>query len=137
MDHGRLAAAIALAAVAGGCRAGVPTPPFGPHDASEPWVTVGSMPPTVRVEIVPAPPKEQRDPRWIDGQWLWGARAGEPGGGRWRWVPGQWVEWRGAKGWYAPPEAIVSGGGWVQWRRGITRTPSAEPAAAPAPAATR
>jgi hypothetical protein len=99
---------------------------------SELPVLVGRAPPTVKVEIIPPPPASYRDPRWIDGQWVWSASAGDEGEGRWRWVAGQWVDWRGSKAWYAPATLTVSSGGRLAWRPGHTHQPSEGATTAPA-----
>ena len=55
-------------------------------------------PPPARVEAIPSPPKDMKDPVWVDGEWQWRGR-------RWVWQPGQW-ELPYRDGYYAPPATV-------------------------------
>lgn len=76
-------ASLALAA----CGPALPVPEVGSHLGDDP-VSVPSMPPPGRVEIIPPQPPPPKKTVWIDGEWEWGGR-------RWQWKEGRWEEPKG------------------------------------------
>jgi hypothetical protein len=87
----------ALALVLPACGSSVPVPKTGPHTNEEP-VLVPYPPPPARVEVIPSPPKDLKNPVWVDGEWQWKGR-------RWVWQAGQW-ELPYPDGYYAPPATV-------------------------------
>ena len=85
------------ALVLSACERLIPTPKLGPHMNEEP-VTVPFPPPPAKVEVIPSPPPELKEPVWIDGEWQWK-------GSRWVWHAGQW-ELPVAGSYYAPPTTL-------------------------------
>jgi hypothetical protein len=98
-------AILALALVACGSNR-LPVPPNGPHVDETPTL-VPYPPPPARVEIIPDPPKEMKNPVWIDGEWQWKGR-------RWVWQRGQW-EMPLPGGYYAPSATVALSDGTLAW----------------------
>jgi hypothetical protein len=66
------------------CGSRLPAPPTGPHPAgSTTYLDIPFPPPPARVEIIPAPPREE-GAVWVDGEWAWQGK-------RWGWLPGGWM----------------------------------------------
>jgi hypothetical protein len=112
-----LAFTAAIAALLSACGASVPVPKTGPHTNEEP-VLVPYPPPPARVEVIPSPPPNLKDPVWIDGEWQWKGR-------RWVWQPGQW-ELPYADGYYALPTTVRLADGTLVYYPGDWKAPRKE-----------
>src|SRR5262245_56475058 len=97
------------------CNQLIPTPKLGPHETEEP-VTVPYPPPPAKVEVIPSPPPELKNPVWIDGEWLWRGR-------RWVWQAGQW-ELPLAGGYYASPTTVRLADGTLLYYPGAWKEPA-------------
>jgi len=97
------------------CDQSIPTPRLGPHSNEEP-VTVPYPPPPAKVEVIPSPPQELKNPVWIDGEWQWKGR-------RWVWQAGQW-ELPAAGGYYAPPTTLRLADGTLLYYPGTWKEPA-------------
>jgi hypothetical protein len=80
------------------CTSVTPIPPQGPHDATEPFLSVPKPPDIVHVQMLPPPPDDQSV--WVDGQWQWSGR-------HWKWQEGQWVQPQ-KKAHYAQPDFVLT-----------------------------
>lgn len=89
----RLALALSMSVLAA-CGGAIPSPPAAPHTGDTP-ITVPSMPPPGRVEIVPPSPATLKNAVWIDGEWEWTGR-------RWAWKSGRWEELEPGAAWAGP-----------------------------------
>jgi hypothetical protein len=107
----------AIAFVLPACGSSVPVPKTGPHTHEEP-VIVPYPPPPARVEVIPSPPPNLKDPVWIDGEWQWRSR-------RWVWQPGRW-ELPSPDGYYAPPTTVRLADGTLVYYAGDWKAPRKE-----------
>ncbi len=86
-------AAVAFASASACGRARVAEPDYGEHppQASE-AACIPFPPPAAKPEEPGEPPPGKAV--WIDGEWLWRSRGGQPGSvaGKWEWKPGGWVD---------------------------------------------
>jgi hypothetical protein len=107
-----LASVVALVACGG---SSLPLPVTGPH-VGEDSITVPTVPPPGKVEVIPPPPAKLKSPVWIDGEWEWA------NGRHWQWKDGRWEEPM-PDGYYAPPKTVrLSDGSLVHfngtWKKG-------------------
>lgn len=122
-------AGILVAIATTACLPPLSGPPLGPQEQADPLV-VPYPPPPARVDVVQDPPAEQKNPVWVDGQWLWRGR-------RWVWEAGEWVDLAPGQ-LYAKPIVVRRSDGQLVWFEGTFRsdkpaiqTPQPEPSAAP------